>query len=424
MTPIARAARWPGWYRGWNIVAVAVLCQAAANGMPINAFSLFLHDWSVALNAPVSSLQLALGTTGLVSALLAPLTGAFADRYPARWLLVAGLLGMATFHIGLSFVTERWQLMLLFSFLLPPALVLSSSVTANALVSRWFIRRLGLALGLTAFGLGMAGVILPPLVATLMPVVGWRTIWRVVGLVIVLVLVPLVILVVRDRPTERDGLEYVTGKSEARPLHGGIAGGGLGWRDVFGRKNFWLLVFTYLPMLALYGVCLQNMAPIVSSRGLDQQTAGALLSALAISQLASSLTMGMLSDRFGNRFPLFGLCLVTGIGGLFVAYGHNSGSLGAGVMLVGLSSGLWPLLAAALAREFGASACGRAFGLAALFVPAISLFPFIVAKIHEASGSYAPGLTGMAALTFVGGCACLFLRERPLADTASTETAG
>lgn len=47
----ASEARQKGWYHGWNIVAVCVLSQAAANGLAVNAFSLFLHDWSIALKA-------------------------------------------------------------------------------------------------------------------------------------------------------------------------------------------------------------------------------------------------------------------------------------------------------------------------------------------------------------------------------------
>jgi MFS family permease len=122
--------------------------------------------------------------------------------------------------------------------------------------------------------------------------------------------------------------------------------------------------------------------------------------------------MGMLSDRFGSRLPLFGVALATGAGGLIVAFGHGVASLGVGVLLVGLSGGLWPLLAAAVALEFGANAVGRAFGMLTLFVPVVVLVPFIVAKAHESTGSYAAGLAGLATLAVLGGCACLLMRER------------
>lgn len=415
-----------GWYHGWNIVAVCVLAQTAANGLPINAFSLFLHDWSVELNAPISSLQLSLAALGLAAAILSPIVGPLADKYPARWLMGGGVLGIALFHVGVSFVTARWQLLTLFMLLLPIALTFSTTLVSNASVSRWFMRRLGLALGLSAFGLGAAGVILPPIVATLTPELGWRMVWRGAGLLIALVVLPLVLFVMRDRPSACDGFRYVTstadGASTAKHGHHGLAEQGghgatggadsLGWRDILASRNFRLLLVVYLPMLALHGACLHNLAPLATSRSLDQQTAGVLLSAFSLSHVTSTLVVGMLSDRFGNCLPLVGLALATAAGGTIVAFAHTAAALFIGVLMVGLSGGMWPLLAAAVATEFGANHVGRSFGLLIMFLPVIGLMPSAIARIQERTGSYVPGLSALAVLTFVGGVACLFMRER------------
>jgi cyanate permease len=76
---------------------------------------------------------------------------------------------------------------------------------------------------------------------------------------------------------------------------------------------------------------------------------------------------------------------------------------------------MWPLLGAAIAREFGSSGVGRGFGMLTLFVPVIVFTPFIVAKVRETTGSYAPALSGLAVLTLAGAVACLlFMRERPI----------
>jgi MFS family permease len=412
-----------GWYHGWNIVVVCVLAQVAANGLPINAFSLFLHDWSVDLKAPISSLQLSLAALGLFSAIFSPLVGPLADKYPARRLMGGGILGIAAFYIALSFVQARWQFLVLFMIVLPLALVFSTTLVANACVSRWFTRRLGLALGLTAFGLGAAGVILPPLVAHLTPELGWRGVWRGAGAIIGVVVLPLVLLVMRDRPTARDGLDYVNGDGARAAFQGHprITGGanGLGWRDVLASRNFRLLVAVYLPMLALHGAVLHNLAPIATSRALSQQTAGALLSAFSFSHVTSTLIAGMLADRFGNRLPLVGLAMATAAGGILVALAGSEPLLFVGVLLVGLSGGMWPLLASAVAAEFGASHVGRSFGLLMMFLPLIGLMPSAVARIQEHTGSYAPGLCLLAALTCAGGAACLFMRERRTLSSSS-----
>ena len=409
------------WYYGWNIVGACVLAGIAASALPINAFSLFLADWSAEFHAPVSTLQLGIGSCGLGCALLSPFVGILADKYSARWLFGIGLAGIVLFCLGISYATQIWEYLVLYAVMLPVSLLMSTSLLANPIISRWFVKRLGLALALAAVGLGMAGVVMPPIVAATMPTLGWRGIWRIGGIITAVIVLPLVLVVLRDRPRERDGLHYLTpegNQASAHGAHGSSGSSTLRWRDVFARRNFWLLVIVYVPMLAVYGGCGQNIAPLAKARGLSPQTAGVLLSLLSLSQLVTTLMAGLLSDRFGNRVPLAGLAFATAIGGLLVALGSGTGALGLGVILAGFGGSFWPLIAAAITVEFGAGAVGRVFGLVTFFLPLTILAPFAVAKTQESTGSYTPALLVMTALTVVGGAACmLWMRERRPSNT-------
>jgi MFS transporter, OFA family, oxalate/formate antiporter len=402
------------YYYGWNIVAVCILSQIAANGLTYNAFSLFVHDWSTDLQAPISKLQLPLAGMALVCALISPTIGVLADKFPARRLFACGLVGMGVFYIAVSFTTAAWQLIALYGLLVPVALTLCTAITANALISRWFVRRLGLALGLSSFGIGMAGVLLPPLIAALLPEFGWRAIWRVGGLLVVLVVMPLVTLVLRDRATEREGLHYLTDDGSARRHHGHGGGGEsqIRWREVVTRRNFWLLVFIYLPLMAASGGVAQNLAPYASSHGLSQLAAGQLLSVLSFSHLAATLVAGVVSDRFGNRIPLICLAVLVALGEAVLAFATGMPGIALGCALVGLGTGVFTLLAAAMAAEFGASGVGRAFGMAMFFIPLASLTPFVVAKVKENTGSYTGALLGIMVAVVLSGILSLFVRER------------
>jgi MFS family permease len=165
-------------------------------------------------------------------------------------------------------------------------------------------------------------------------------------------------------------------------------------------------------MLATYFACMQNLAPIAASHGLSQRIAGGLLSAFSLAHLAASLLAGILSDRLGNRLPLSGLALLTAMGALLIAFGNSLSLLGLGFVLVGASGGIWPLLGAAIAVEFGADGFGRPFGLFSACLPFAMLMAFIVAKLQESTGSYAPGFSALAALALLGGAAGLLMRER------------
>jgi sugar phosphate permease len=263
----------------------------------------------------------------------------------------------------------------------------------------------------------MAGVLLPPLIAALLPTIGWRMIWRAGALLVAVIIMPLVVLVVRNRPTETEGRYYLNSAGQTsghggHGSHGHGAASQLSWRQVVARRNFWLLVAIYLPMLALYGGVGQNLAPFAASHGLSQQASGALLSVLSFSHVVATLVFGLLSDRFGNRLPFAGLAVLMVCGAATLIFGSGMPLLTVGCALVGLGGGLFTLLAAACAAEFGAAGVGRAFGMCMLFIPFNALAPFTIAKLQESTGSYTPGLTALTVLVMISGALSLLLRER------------
>lgn len=413
MNANAQAALPRGWYHGWTIVAVCILCQSVANGLTYNALSLFLRPWSLDLHTPISRLTLGVAIMGTVCAAVSPLVGALADKYPARRLFVCGLLGMALFYVGVGSMTAAWQLLVLYGVVAAPSLVLCTAVVANALISRWFVHRRGLAFGLSAFGIGLAGVMLPQIITPLLPTVGWRMIWWGGAVFIAGVVVPLVLIVVRNRPTEEEGRYYLSGEGAASP-HGHAAGGThqLGWREVLGRKNFWLLVGIYLPIMALNGASLQNIVPYAASHGLSQRSGAALLSLLSLMHVVATLFLGLLSDRFGNRLPFIGLAVLMVAGAALLAVGADMPVIVVGCVLVGMGGGVFTLLAAAIAVEFGAEGVGRAFGLCMFFIPVVTLAPYAIAKTQEITGSYAPAFLGMGILAALSGILSVLLHER------------
>jgi MFS family permease len=406
-----------GWYHGWNIVAVCVMSITVANGLTFNALSLFLKPLAADLHTQISSLTLGIGGMVFVCAVLSPVIGTLADRLPARRLLATGLLGMALFYVGISFISAAWQFLALYWAIASVSLTLSTAIVTNALIARWFIRRRALALSLSAFGMGLAGVLLPPLIAALLPTAGWRMIWRVGGLITALVCAPLVWWVVRDRPTPAEGRYYMTEGASASQSHTGhglhAAGAGqLSWRDVLARKNFWLLIGIYLPMVGINGAVIQNIAPFVARHGLSVQTGGSLLAILSLAHVLSTPILGMLSDRIGNRLSFVLVALTLIAGALLLSFDASSIGITAACVLIGFGGGWYTLLGAAIANEFGAENVGRAYGLTMLFVPISSGAAFVLARTQEATGSYTPALLGMAALVSVSGLLSLNLRER------------
>ena len=402
-----------GWYHGWTIVGALVLSQVAANSLTYYCFPQFVPLWAAELHVRASDLQLAIFAMLLGAAPASVVVGLWADRYPARRLFGAGLAGMALFYLAISYVTQLWQVIALYFALAAPALTLCTSVAANPLVTRWFVRRLGLALGITTCGVGLAAAILPKIVAHFLPESGWRTIWRVGALIVAVAVLPVLLAVLRDRPQPRDGYHYLDAQPPFAGHGDGPAGGGIGWRQVMARPNFWVLVAVYLVMIGGGTAFVQNMGSFGRSRGLGLQDTATLIAAVGIAHVCAAIVMGALSDRFGNRLPLAGMALAVAAGiGLLAVGGNSLPLLVLGAGLIGLNAAVFTPLSAAIATEFGAAAFGRAFGLAMLFLPLSQLLPFAVQRSAEATGSYLPGMAGCAALLVIVAGLSLLLRER------------
>lgn len=409
-------SRHPGWYHGWSVVLATIVSQVAANGLGINSVSLFLHDWSADLHSAVSQILLAIPGLGVAVAICSPIMGTLADRYPARWLFALGLVGISIFSFAMSGVTATWQIWVLYGTLFPISIALCTTIVSNALVSRWFARRIGLALGLSGIGVGISGVALPPLIASIMPIIGWREVWRVAGLLTAGVVLPLVVWIVRERSVELDGVRYMDANAATSFHHGHGAreGGGVRWRDILASRNFWLLVLCFIPIVGLYFGIQYNLAPLAASRGLSPKTAGFLLAVLALLHVGATPILGLASDRFGSRLPLTVVGILAMLGALLLGYGGaHLAVLWVGVAFVGISGSLWSLVAAAMLAEFGPAGVGRAFGALMLSLPVPAFAATFIARFQESVGSYGPPLLVVGLLGLLGGACTLFMRQRP-----------
>jgi MFS family permease len=411
-----------GWYYGWTIVAVMMLSNVAGNSLSYNTFALFAPVWSRDLHAPISQFMWCISAMLIVASPLSPLVGVLADRVPPRRLFAIGLLGMALFYLLVSFATAPWQIVVLYGVVAAPFLLLSTAIPANAVISRWFVRRLGFALGISSFGIGLGGVIIPPLVAAIQPDLGWRVIWRGGALIVAAIVMPLVVWVVRDRPAERDGTYYLTSDDTGKPrAHGpsGAGAGGPSWRDVLTRGQFWILVIVYLSILSTGSALAQNMGAIAASHGLSQQSAGYLLAAFSAAHIVATLVTGLLSDRYGARLPMLGLALTVATGVIILAFGQGLPLFVLAAALIGFNSGFMTPLAAGIAAEFGSAGFGRAFGLAMAFLPVGTPLAFLTARAKEATGSYVPVLLGFFVVLILAAALSLLLRSKEAPQRAA-----
>lgn len=349
-------------FYGWWMVLLAFLLQGVSFGSLVYSYSVI----SVVLNEDfnVSRFQLMLPFTAMILAglFVAPLLGPKLDKYPIKWFLLAGALLLSIGLVLMSWASSIYFVVAIYVLLFAPVQHLLGFLCCSVLISRWFTRKLALAMGLAAIGTSVGGFIFPPLIEWLSDVYGWRMGLRYLGVAMFLFVVPLSLMVC-DRPQIR-GLFADGADSEPNVSHTPLAGEFNSTALVLRNRQFWLLVLTIALLAGGYNAVLSNLMPLVMSYGISSQDGALLISAMAVSGIAGKLVFGAVADHIDLRYGLAAavVLLISGIG-IFIWSDRYSYFLTASVVM-GLSvGGMLPVWGAMVADLFGAVNYGRVMGL-------------------------------------------------------------
>jgi MFS family permease len=379
----------------------------AALGLTINCFSLFVRDWSTEFHTPVSALALGVMIFGLACSVFVVPAALAVDKFPVRLVFGLGLIAVAILHGAVASVSAGWQIIAIYSLLFPAAITFSSGVPAQAIVSRWFVRRRGTAMGLTAFGLAVAAVVFPPVITHLMPTLGWRGVWWLFAALIGLGVMPTTVLMLRDRPMPEEAASYIPRSSQSSVAPA------TSLKQVLSRGRFWAIVAVFLSVQSVSATLALCLAPIALSRDLTLQNAGVLLSVYAVSALTGKLISGLVVDRIGTRIPFAGVAALAAAGAALLGMAQTVPHFTAAMILIGLSQGHWTILPSSIAAEFGQGGFARAYGAICAATPVGTLAPTLVSWWYEQSATYTISLFILGGVALAGAATALAaLNER------------
>jgi MFS family permease len=398
-------------FAGWRIVGVTLATQALQAGLLIYAFGTLAVPLAAEFGVGRAQVMLASTFLGLTTNLLSPFAGRFVDRVPIRRLMLAAI---ACLFAGLCLVASARSLMqvwLAFALVLPIAQLLLGQMTSAALVSRWFVRLRGRALGVSALGTTIGGFVFPVLLATLTAAYGWRIAVVIIATGAVVVVAPLVALLVVDRPQDRgllpDGDDAVPSSAAAR-----AAAAAPGFAEILRRRDFWLETVAVGFGLFAYLGTLANLAPHAISLGATPVQASLLMSGLAISAVPGKLGFGAVADKLDLRVAM-GLSLgLLSVAFLLMALVPSYTVLVGAAVLLGLAAGgLLPVWGAMVARSFTPASFGKALGAMNLAMAPITMLnaPF-AAFIYDQTGSYRNAFLAYLVVLAVAGVALKLLR--------------
>ena len=392
-------AKTGGGLNRWWIVLGSVLGLIVGNGPMMQfTFGIFLKPVAADLGTDRGTLSIAiligLGLTGIAT----PFVGSLIDQFgvrrvslPAIVLFALGFVALAAFASSTAAFIAIYAVMGLFAAGQTP-LPYAKALTAA------FDRHRGFALGIAMAGVGLGTVIMPQIAQAVITKADWRTAYFVLGVILFVIAVPSMIFLIRDPAHDRD--QAMSGTLD-------------GWtgRQTLRTGPFWIFAFAFFVLaLACNGV-VAHIAPILTDRGVPQQTAASALSLAGLALIVGRIVAGYLLDRIFAPYVaiVFFLLPVAGIALLF-AQGSAAAAV-AGTVLVGLGLGAEvDLMAFLISRYFGMRSFGQIYGyMFAVFMLASGVGPFLMGITFARAGTYGPALIGMAATLVVAAASLLRL---------------
>jgi MFS family permease len=394
---------------GWVIVASAFLITFITCGVNFSYGVFFLpiineFGWSRGLASVVMLVA------GLAYAITLPLTGILADRYGYKWVLAvsAGCLSLGL--ILSSTITELWQLYI-FTGLLVGLSISASFAIPVALVSLWFTRKQGLALGIATLGISLGTATIPVLISYLITTTGWRPALLWGGIAVAIICIPATLLM-RNPPRNIKVEETLDGRGKETIAQSSDLETGLSVSEAFRTRQFWMIFITFLLFLSSLGLVMLHLVPYAVDSGMAPVQAATLLTLIGVFGLAGRLASGVLSDRIGIKPIMLFCAMLLGANIAYIAFSNTAWAFYIFASIYGATySGFVTQMVRITRVTFGGKALGSVF--AALMVSdgiGFGFGPWIAGNIFDATGSYQASFLAAAIGLMLAGVLTILIR--------------
>src|SRR6476646_67245 len=394
----------------WLVAGVGLVTLVTAAGFRATTGVLIVplqqeFGWSRA------TISVAIAINLVVFGLGGPFGAALAERFGLRRVITVAVLGMAT-GSGLTLLIDApWQLDLLLGFVNATATGAISVPLGAMIANRWFAERRGLVTGLLTASNATGQLIFLPLLAWIVGAWGWRYAAGTAAVVALTVVLPLVLLVIRDRPYDLGLAPYGAQELQPPPPSAGnpFSAALHTLSGVSHTPAFWLLAGSFFICGAsTNGLIGTHLIPAAVDHGFGEVAAASLLATIGVFDLIGTTCSGWLTDRYDPRLLLAWYYGLRGLSLLALPYVFGSPRFG--LILFVVFYGLdWvatvPPTVALTAEIFGHESVGVVFGwifAAHMAGAAAAAWGAGAARTWFGSYGWAFGTSGLLCLFAVG----------------------
>ncbi len=419
-----------GFY-GWINLGILFPFNVVSGALLIT-FGIFLPFWHDDFGWSLSLISGSQQTSNILIGLVAPFAGFFLMRWGGKAAIIIGNLINTAGLILLSYYTEVWQLYIGYGVLIGAGFSIGGILAMNTIISKWFEKKLSIAVGIATSATGVTGMAIAPLLLHLIDTIGWRHTFLVFAGLIMVFCVILPAFFLKERPGDlgqvpdgpRSKQSEISSKSTGKktvyrtPVD-------FTAKEAFKTRALWMILIfytlQYYTMNWFVGHQVQFMFDIGVSAAMSGLVIGIMSTAMTIAQISA----GILAVKIDMKY--IALCSIAIlICGLIIAPFASSFS-GAIIYstLLGIGFGINVLVPVnMIPNYFGVTEYPKIMGFVTPFYNILgSLGSPLAGHIHDTTGSYVNAFQ-LSAVVMAIGFTCIIFAKPPAHPSLVTTDSG
>lgn len=244
----------------------------------------------------------------LLGALLLPLYGRLFGKIGVKKVLLVSSIGVAAVTFAYSVATELWHF---YALAVINGLFVGGPgfLTTGYLINNWFVQKRSLATGIAYAGAGIGTAVLIPVVGQIVERLGWQIAYRVIGALVLLILLPTVLLLIKERPEDMGQKPY---GSEAETDTAAPDTTGMTLGQAMRTPQLWIILVAFFLLSIMAGGPNFNGVAYLTDIGYQVTFASLVMSVMMLMHMAGNISLGGFFDRFGmlKGSALVSLCCI------------------------------------------------------------------------------------------------------------------
>ncbi|KPI49675.1 hypothetical protein KW94_15630 [Clostridioides difficile] len=376
-----------GFFRGWLVVFAGLILMISVYGIVNNCASLFIKPVTEDLGFSRSEFSLYYTVIALSTMVIALFMGKLAKKFKLKNIMLVGCVLAGIGYIGYSYASSIYvfYLMSIFSGL---GLGMTTLTPLSIIISNWFVEKRGLALGLTFMGSGVGGMIFNPIANYIILNYSWRQSYLVLGIIILVTTIPVVLIFMSEKPSDKGLLPYGYSNSSENVLDNSAKG--IMLRDAIKTKIFWIMVVGLILITIIAMGVQMHIASYLTDIGYSPTFAASVISINMGVVILGKILLGYVFDKVGCEKGVIFVGLQVFLGVLALLFASKYPAIIVFIICWGIGNCMGTIVPALITSEiFGKRDYSTIVGVVnAVVLLGAALGSAVTGKLYDMSGGY------------------------------------